>query len=288
MFMGSILVPPVELGAKSALIVYLNCEISKERPRNSLFLDLIELSDQTSDTISRALLNCLNQNGFFDDYLQENLVAFASVMLGTQSGVAQKLTEKYPNIILWHCMKHRIELAVSDSVDDLGAVNHFQFVKDKLYTLYSKSPKNQRKLAECSRELDLQLNKIGRILGTRWIARSFKSITAVWYGYQVLHFHFNKVKDDKSRTSTERSMYNGLIKRLTSIQFLSDLAIMYDVLAELSMLSENLQSRKSMIVYADKIIRRSITFLKPLKTNLGPNVLRPREQQLKATYVACP
>ncbi|GBN15300.1 hypothetical protein AVEN_6588-1 [Araneus ventricosus] len=28
-------------------------------------------------------------------------------------------------------------------------------------------------------------------------------------------------------------------------------------------------------------------FLKPLKTNLGPNVLRPREQQLKATFVVC-
>ncbi|GBL60853.1 hypothetical protein AVEN_8597-1 [Araneus ventricosus] len=74
------------LGAKSALIVYLNCEINKQRPANSLFLDLIELPDQTSATILRALLNCLNQNGFCDDYLQENLVAFASdsasVMLG--------------------------------------------------------------------------------------------------------------------------------------------------------------------------------------------------------------
>ncbi|GBL99744.1 E3 SUMO-protein ligase KIAA1586 [Araneus ventricosus] len=40
------------LGAKSALIVYLNCEISKKRPPNSLFLDLIELPDQTSATFA--------------------------------------------------------------------------------------------------------------------------------------------------------------------------------------------------------------------------------------------
>ncbi|GBN92117.1 E3 SUMO-protein ligase KIAA1586 [Araneus ventricosus] len=146
--------------------------ISKERSPNYLFLDLIELSDQTSATILQASLNCLNQNGFCDDYIQENLVAFASngtsVMLGKQSGVAQNFAEKYPNIILCHCMNHRIELAVSDSVDDVGAVNHFQIFMDKLYTPYRKSSKNQRESAECSRELDLQLIKIGRIL-------------AVWY-----------------------------------------------------------------------------------------------------------
>ncbi|GBM27989.1 E3 SUMO-protein ligase KIAA1586 [Araneus ventricosus] len=100
-------------------------------------------------------------------------------MLGKRSGVAQKFAEKYPNIILWHCMNHKIELDVSDSVDVVGTVNHFQFFMDKLYILYSKSPKNQWELAECTREMDLQSNKIGRILGTRWVASSFKAISAV-------------------------------------------------------------------------------------------------------------
>ncbi|GBM78878.1 E3 SUMO-protein ligase KIAA1586 [Araneus ventricosus] len=84
-------------GAKSALIVYLNSENSKEHVPNSLFLDLIELPDQTSATILQALLNCLNQNGFCDDYLKDNLVAFASdgasVMLGKQSG--RKVSQYY-------------------------------------------------------------------------------------------------------------------------------------------------------------------------------------------------
>lgn len=280
------------LGAKSALIVYLKCETSKELPPNFLFLDLIELPNESADTVLRALLNCLNEHCFCDDYLKENLVAFASdgasVMLGKKSGVAEKLAQNYPNIIPWHCMNHRIELAVSDSVDDVGAVNHFQIFMDKLYTLYSKSPKNQRELAKCAHELDLQLNKIGRILGTRWVASSFKSVTAVWYGYQALHSHFNKAKDDKSRTPTERAMYNGLIKRLTSIQFLFDLAIMYDILAELSLLSESLQSRKMTVVYADKIIRRSIQFFEALKDKPGAKCLEVKRAAIEGSFCGVP
>ncbi|KAK9679701.1 hypothetical protein QE152_g39795 [Popillia japonica] len=145
-------------------------------------------------------------------------------MLGKKSGVVekllqefpnivpwQKLLQEFPNIVPWHCMNHRIELAVSDSISDVGAVNHFQIFMDKLYTLYSKSPKNQRELAECASELDLELNKIGRILGTRWVSSSFKTVTAVWYSYQALHSQFKKAQEDvKNRTTTERAMYSAL------------------------------------------------------------------------------
>ncbi|KAJ8879718.1 hypothetical protein PR048_020326 [Dryococelus australis] len=50
------------------------------------------------------LLNCLNKHGFHDDYLKENLVAFASdgvsEMLRENSGAAKKLVTKYTNFVL--------------------------------------------------------------------------------------------------------------------------------------------------------------------------------------------
>ncbi|KAJ4430074.1 hypothetical protein ANN_22283 [Periplaneta americana] len=87
-------------------------------------------------------------------------------MLGKQSGVAQKFSSQYPNIIIWHCMNHRLELALADAIDEVGGVNHFQIVLDKLYTLYSRSPMNQRQLAECAVQLDQAMNKIACILTT--------------------------------------------------------------------------------------------------------------------------
>lgn len=55
-------------------------------------------------------------------------------MLGKTSGVAEKLVKKYPNTIPWLCMNYRIELAVSDSTNVLGAINHFQYFMDNLYS----------------------------------------------------------------------------------------------------------------------------------------------------------
>ena len=63
-------------------------------------------------------------------------------MLGRKSGVAKQLCDMYPNIITW--LNYHLELAVGDTVSDF---------MDKLYTVYSRSPLNQRELAERAAEL---------------------------------------------------------------------------------------------------------------------------------------
>jgi len=62
-------------------------------------------------------------------------------MLGKKSGVGQRLLEKYPRIILWHCLNHQLELSVGDAISEVYGANHFQVFVDKLYSLYSESPK---------------------------------------------------------------------------------------------------------------------------------------------------
>lgn len=57
-------------------------------------------------------------------------------------------------------------------------------------------------------------------------------------------------------------MYSGLSKKLSSTEFILNLAIMYDILAELSKQSESLQKRETNVYYADKLIRRSMRFLR--------------------------
>ena len=58
-------------------------------------------------------------------------------MLGKKSGVAKKLMKKYPNIIVWHCLNHRLELLVGDAVSEIVEVNYFRDFMDKMYALYS-------------------------------------------------------------------------------------------------------------------------------------------------------
>ena len=111
--------------------MYLRCETTKDNPPHYLFLDLVELENQTSATIVNTILTCLNKYEFDEDFLMRNLVAIstdgASVMLGRKCGVATTLARKFRNIITWHCLNYRLELAVSDAIRENKAVNHFQF-----------------------------------------------------------------------------------------------------------------------------------------------------------------
>lgn len=237
----------------SSLIIYIRVFIPcndnidvKGQPVN-LFINLVELSDVTAKGIFNSLIENLRLIGFTKDYLKKNLVSFAcdgaAVMLGRQSGVSTLLKNMFPSILIWHCANHRLELSVADAVKSVANVNRFKSFMDKLYVIYHASPKNSRELSICASELEVQILKIGRILSTRWVASSFRSVYAVWENYEILVKHFTKAQSDNTRDARDRSMYSGLLDKITSSGFILDLALMCDALQELSELSLELQSR---------------------------------------------
>lgn len=148
-------------------------EIFKVRPSDYIFLDLLDLTYRTAESVFNGDLDCVQLYGLNQD-LQEYLVWIASdrasVILGKRSGVAQRMLSVHLNLIIWHCMNHRLELARADAIDEVVGVNHFQSCMDKLHTLFSTSHKNQRDLAKCATKLDNQINKIGCVLSARWAA----------------------------------------------------------------------------------------------------------------------
>jgi hypothetical protein len=225
----------------------------------SMYLDLIELERADSQTIVNSLLGSLKNHGMDTDYLKEHLICFASdgasVMTGRASGVAIKLKEIFPTIIFWHCANHKLELAVNDCVSSVGGINNFKIFMDKLYSLYSASPKNRIELQQAAETLESELQKIGRMLDTRWVASSYRAASAVIKSYPALAEHLRTASNDTGRDSRERSKYSGMLSYLTSRNFVLNLALMSDALQELSTLSLALQSRGITFVQAHKKIK---------------------------------
>ena len=64
-------------------------------------MNVIELELLTAEGLTNSLLKFLADVGFTEYYLRRNWQAFASdgdsIMLGTKSGMATRLCEKYPN-----------------------------------------------------------------------------------------------------------------------------------------------------------------------------------------------
>ncbi|XP_030054238.1 E3 SUMO-protein ligase KIAA1586 isoform X2 [Microcaecilia unicolor] len=247
---------------KSTLVIYLQCAIQSAPAPVMVFVDLKELVSTKAENIFNTLLSTLNDYGFDIEYLKANLISFcsdgANTMLGRKSGVAAKLLAKFPKLIIWHCLNHRLQLSLDDSISEIKQVNHLKIFLDKIYSIYHQSNKNQTELQAIPKELELEIIKIGRVLGPRWAACSLRAATAVWHAYPALYVHFS-----------HSSAYSGLAKRLANINFLQDLALMIDILEEFSLLSTALQSRSTNIQKAHKLIKRTIRALENLRIGTG-------------------
>lgn len=266
----------------SAMVVYLKSSISNEDPV-FIFLDLVELNQQTAYNITHQLIECLHKSGFNDDFLKRNWISFASdgasVLLGKKAGVAKLLKDKYPLIFNWHCLNHRLELAVSDTMKDINATNHFKSFIDSLYVLYNNSPKNKNELKNICNELDIIFLNIGRVLDVRWVASSWRAVKSVWRTLPALSNHFYVSSLDMNRDTKTRSKYLGLYKKLTSPEFISDLALMSDVLYELSYLSLALQNKSITLIQADSQIKRAIRVIESFKYKNGDHMNKFKEAQ---------
>ena len=239
------------VACKPVLIVFIKFESSNYSP--IAFFDLIELEKQDALSIYTVFLKSLSQAGFTKDYLRNNLIAFcsdgASVMLGCNSGVGTRMQKDFPKIIIWHCLNHRLQLALDDFVSDIKQLNHFKSFMDKLYRLFHQSNKNQIKLSIVAKNLDVEVRKIGRVLGPQWAACSLRSAMAVWKDYPGL---VNLFSQDEN--------FRGLLLRLLNINFLKDLSLMIEILQELNLLSTALQARAVTLPKADKLIKRPVKF----------------------------
>ena len=179
-------------------------------------------------------------------------------VLGRNSGVGTRLQENFPKIVIWHCLNHRLQMVLDDSVNDIKHVNHFKIFMDKMYTIFHKSNKNQAELFNISLEHGQQMLKIGRVLGPRWASCSLRSALAVWRTYPALYRYF-----------TSNTKFSGIAARLCNKNFLRDLALMIDILHEISLLSNALQARGTGLFRAENLIKRSIKAFELLKNNMG-------------------
>uniref|UniRef100_A0ABM5GK37 LOW QUALITY PROTEIN: E3 SUMO-protein ligase KIAA1586 homolog n=1 Tax=Pogona vitticeps TaxID=103695 RepID=A0ABM5GK37_9SAUR len=249
------------ISCKPVIILFLKVEDSVSSP--TIFVELVELEKQDAETICSSVMESLNKVGLTKNYLQKNLIGFcsdgASVMLGRKSGVSTRITKDFPNIIIWHCLNHRLQLVLDDSIKEIKQANHFKIFIDKIYTIFHQSNKNQIELIKISEQLGIEIIKIGRVLGPRWAACSLRSTLAVWRAYPALYHYFSS-----------NAKYLGMATRLKNIFFLTDLALMIDILNEISLLSNALQARNTDILKAEKLVIRSIKAFEMLEKEKGP------------------
>ena len=75
---------------------------------------------------------------------------------------------------------------------------------EHLYSLYSQSSKNKRELDQCSHDLQTTLKRICKVFTIRWVASSFRALSAVWHSFPALAQHFDKTQMKKRGKALKR------------------------------------------------------------------------------------
>ena len=162
------------VGDKLNLIVFLRANVDGKAAPINFPLDLVELESLCASHIADKIVDCLLKNGYTIELLQELFIGFcsdgASVMLGTKSRVVKLLKDIFPDIILWHCLNHGLELVVGNALESVSGTNDFQSFLEHYYSLYSQSPKNKREFDQCSHDLQTTLKRIAKVFTIRWVA----------------------------------------------------------------------------------------------------------------------
>lgn len=78
--------------------------------------------------------------------------------------------------------------------------------------------------------------------------------------------------DNRDYDQQTRAKMRGLASKLSSVQFVSDISLMFDILQELSLLSLSLQKKSMTLDHADRLVKRTIRVIASFKDTPGEHV----------------
>ena len=119
------------------------------------FLALKDVEDATA----KGLVTCINDTfvGLGLDDWKTKLVSIwmdgAVVNLGVRSGVAARLREEMPWLVVVHCFNHHLELAAKDAFNQTYMAD-ITVMLTRIFYMYNKSPKRLHDLQSRAKELE--------------------------------------------------------------------------------------------------------------------------------------
>ena len=211
--------------------------------------------------------------------MKSNLIGFASdgasALRGIYIGAAIRLQEVLGmEIPSFHCMAHRLELAVHFVVQSLNSVSHFRVLCDEFHSVYSYSIKRLLELQMCAKELSRQILKLGKVFDVRWLMSSYNAVNALWMDLAALQMHMNKLVKDSSVSGKDKAKFSGLERKLKTWLIIAEMALMRDVLHEYSRFSLHLQHRDATIMTVPDHLEVVIRALEAIKDAYG-STLQP-------------
>jgi len=239
------------VSTKCCLVIYIRLLFEDEV--TNYFFDLVEVAEKDGRSIANCIIQTLTDNGLSVDMLKKHLIGFASdgasAMIGKYSGAATLLQQILGvKCCAFHCMAHRLELAVNSVVKNITAVSHFRMLCEEFHNIYAHSTKRLVQLQSAAKELSLQIFKIGRVFDVRWLMSTYSAVDAIWRDLAPLQSHMAFLSGDGYTAAKDKAKFSGLHRKLQTWKVIAELGLMRDALRELSRFSLHLQHRDTTVL----------------------------------------
>ncbi|KAK3095892.1 hypothetical protein FSP39_020416 [Pinctada imbricata] len=182
--------------------------------------DDLRFEDLRADSTDAPTLVCANFDG-------------ASVMLGKKSGVIAHILNRVPEVIPIHCVAHKLELAILDSVKNIPFLKKYDSTLRGLFIMYRASPKRLRELRSVAESLETSVISFTDLKKTRWVSSKCRAVKALENNMSavVTHLEAMSAKGDPPEA-------RGYLDILTSLDFLRTMHIMLDFIPLVTSVSQ--------------------------------------------------
>lgn len=198
----------------------------------------------------------------------------ASVNLGKKGGVAALLRRDIPYLIDFHCLPHRLELAL---LEMQRSCHQVEIIYEMIWKTYHYSPKSTRELQAIGNELGVNVLKPTQVSGTRWVPHISRALNVLitpssdgsgQYAAVLCHMeHLSatpKNADVKGRAKF-------VSEKMRSIRFAAFCHFLADMFAIISQLSLKMQRNDIILPVAVSLLHEIIANIDALKLRPVPN-----------------
>ncbi|XP_064597900.1 zinc finger protein 862-like [Liolophura sinensis] len=252
--------------------------------------NISDYGDATAHNVKCSLDNAFQNKLKVPDGHYKNMLICAtadgaSVNTGTYNGVLTQLKEERPWLVTMHCVSHRVELAIKDSICKQP---QFEAVKDFMVDLFyytKRSGKFVHHLQATAEALGAKMYKFPKVHGTRFVNHQRHGVDVLLHNWIIL---LETIENTLASQKKQDAKLLGYRRKLKNFTFLSHCCVYQAVLEKVASLSLQFEKGSLQVFEIEPEIKRTLRELRDLQGQNPDDFLKQSGFTLHENKITCP